>query len=83
LGGVYACQDELEVAINHHKKSVEINPDYAEGYNNLGIAFQKLGLFEEAIKNYKKGNDFYMIGGMGHSTMVTLGVSLFSNNPLN
>ena len=24
LGGVYAGQDELEVAINHHKKSVEI-----------------------------------------------------------
>ena len=54
LGGVYADQDELEVAINHHKKSIEINPDYAEGYNNLGIAFQKLGLFEEAVKNFKK-----------------------------
>jgi predicted O-linked N-acetylglucosamine transferase (SPINDLY family) len=54
LGAVCAGQDELEVAINHHKKSVEINPDYAEGYNNLGIAFQKLGLFEEAVKNYKK-----------------------------
>jgi predicted O-linked N-acetylglucosamine transferase (SPINDLY family) len=54
LGAVCASQDELEVAINHHKKSVEINPDYAEGYNNLGIAFQKLGLFEEAVKNYKK-----------------------------
>ena len=54
LGAVCAAQDELEVAINHHKKSVEINPDYAEGYNNLGIAFQKLGLFEEAVKNYKK-----------------------------
>jgi len=54
LGAVCAGQDELKVAINHHKKSVEINPDYAEGYNNLGIAFQKLGLFEEAVKNYKK-----------------------------
>ena len=54
LGAVCAGQDELEVAVNHHKKSVEINPDYAEGYNNLGIAFQKLGLFEEAVKNYKK-----------------------------
>ena len=54
LGAVCAAQDKLEVAINHHKKSVEINPDYAEGYNNLGIAFQKLGLFEEAVKNFKK-----------------------------
>jgi predicted O-linked N-acetylglucosamine transferase (SPINDLY family) len=54
LGAVCAGQDELEVAINYHKKSVKINPDYAEGYNNLGIAFQKLGLFEEAVKNYKQ-----------------------------
>jgi len=54
LGAVFADRGELEVAINHHKKSVEINPNYAEGYNNLGIAFQKLGLFEEAVKNYKK-----------------------------
>jgi len=54
LGAVYVGQDQLEVAINHHKKSIEINPDYAEGYNNLGIVFQKLALFEEAIKNYKK-----------------------------
>jgi predicted O-linked N-acetylglucosamine transferase (SPINDLY family) len=54
LGAVCSGQDELEVAIKHHKKSVEINPDYAEGYNNLGIAFQRLGLFEEAVKNYKK-----------------------------
>ena len=54
LGAVCAAQDELEVGISHHKKSVEINPDYAEGYNNLGIAFQKLGLFEEAVKNFKK-----------------------------
>ena len=52
LGAICVGQDELEAAINHHKKSIEINPDYAEGYNNLGIAFQKLGLFEEAIKNY-------------------------------
>ena len=54
LGAVYVGQDQLEVAVNYHKKSIGINPDYAEGYNNLGIAFQKLGLFEEAIKNYKK-----------------------------
>lgn len=28
------------------------------------------------IKNKNKGKDFYMVGGMGHASMVTLGVSL-------
>jgi phosphonopyruvate decarboxylase len=31
-------------------------------------------------KNFKKGKDFYMIGGMGHSGMVSLGVSLNKKN---
>ena len=31
-------------------------------------------------KKYKNGKDFYMIGGMGHSSMVSLGYSLNSKN---
>lgn len=33
-------------------------------------------------KNYnlKKGRDFYMVGGMGHASMVSLGASLFTKN---
>ncbi len=27
-------------------------------------------------KNYKKGRDFYMVGGMGHASMIALGISL-------
>ena len=80
LGAVCAGQDELEVAINHHKKSVEINPDYAEGYNNLGIAFQKLGLFEEAVKNYKKTLKLKPDFSLAYNN---LGVVLKSLNKLN
>jgi phosphonopyruvate decarboxylase len=31
-------------------------------------------------KKYKNGKDFYMVGGMGHSSMVSLGYSLNSKN---
>ena len=31
-------------------------------------------------KKYKKGKDFYMVGGMGHSSMMSLGYSLSSKN---
>ena len=30
-------------------------------------------------KKYKKGKDFYMVGGMGHASMVSLGYSLSNN----
>ena len=31
-------------------------------------------------KQYKNGKDFYMVGGMGHSSMIALGYSLSSKN---
>ena len=31
-------------------------------------------------KKYKNGKDLYMVGGMGHASMMTLGYSLSSNN---
>jgi len=31
-------------------------------------------------KKYKNGKDFYMVGGMGHSSMISLGYSLSSKN---
>ena len=31
-------------------------------------------------KNLKNGKDFYMVGGMGHSLMVSLGLSMNKNN---
>jgi phosphonopyruvate decarboxylase len=31
-------------------------------------------------KKYKNGKDFYMVGGMGHSSMISLGYSLRSKN---
>ena len=38
-------------------------------------------LYQIRLKyNLKKGKDFYMVGGMGHSSMVALGASLQINN---
>ena len=34
------------------------------------------------IRKLKKGKDFYMVGGMGHSSMVALGLSLSTKNPI-
>ena len=32
------------------------------------------------IENFKKGKDFYMVGGMGHANSVATGISLNNNN---
>ena len=52
FGAVLANQKNFDKAVINYNKSIEINPDYAEGHNNLGIAFYKFGKFNEAIESY-------------------------------
>jgi len=54
LGAILTDQKKLNEAIIKYKKSIEINPDYAEGYNNLGSVLYKLKKFDESIEAYKK-----------------------------
>ena len=54
FGAVLGNQKNFDKAVINYKKSIEINPDYAEGHNNLGSALYKLGKFNEAIDSYQR-----------------------------
>ena len=45
---------KYEESIEKYKKATELKPDYAEAYNNWGVALGKLGRYEEAIEKSKK-----------------------------
>lgn len=45
--------NDYDKAIEAYKKLVEIYPDDAEVYYNLGVAYENKSSFEEAINNYK------------------------------
>ncbi len=45
---------EHEEAMKDYDKAIELNPQYAEAYNNRGIAKAELGRNEEAMKDYDK-----------------------------
>ena len=49
LGAILSGQNKMEQAISNYKKSIKINPNYAEGYNNLGSELHKLKKVE--LKN--------------------------------
>lgn len=53
-GAVYANKNQLDLAIVSYKKAININSNYAQAYNNLGIALYKLNRNDEAIDHYKK-----------------------------
>ena len=46
--------NRFEEAEEYCKKAIELKPDFAEAYNNLGLTFQKLTRLNEAEINYKK-----------------------------
>ena len=54
FGAILVDKKKFNQALVNYKKSLEINPDYAEGYNNLGIAFYKLERFDESINSYQR-----------------------------
>ncbi len=47
--------------------------------STTGFASRELNQIRKE-KNLKKGNDFYMVGGMGHTSMVALSTAMNTNN---
>ena len=45
FGAILAHKKNLNEAANNYRKSIKINPEYAEGYNNLGTVLHKLHKF--------------------------------------
>jgi Flp pilus assembly protein TadD len=53
--GIVAAQKDLwKEALYRWKRAVELDPTYAAAHNNLAIAFEHAGNFEEARKAYEK-----------------------------
>ena len=54
LGIAYYNLEKFEVAINFYDRSITINPNYVDPYNNKALALKKIGNSNEAITQYKK-----------------------------
>ena len=46
--------EEIEIEIEDAKEEVRKNPDDAKAHNGLGIAYDELGKYKEAIESYKQ-----------------------------
>ena len=54
LGLALAGRGQVDEAIAHYRKALEIKPDDVEAHTNLGNALAGSGQFEEAIAHYRK-----------------------------
>lgn len=53
MANVYKTMGKLPLAKESHLKSIEINPNYAYPYNNLGNIYNDERNYDEAIKCFK------------------------------
>jgi tetratricopeptide (TPR) repeat protein len=52
--GVWASQNNLwDEAIFRWRKALQADPNSAAAHNNLGVAYEKKSLFQEALKEYE------------------------------
>jgi tetratricopeptide (TPR) repeat protein len=54
LGNVLLEKGRLDEAIMHHRKGVELDPDYADGHYNLGSSLLRKGEIGESITEYER-----------------------------
>ena len=56
--GISVARVELwQEAIYRWKRASEIDPSYAAAWNNLGIAYEREGMFDEALEAYETALD--------------------------
>ena len=54
FGLICQSQNNLEGAIQHYTKALELKPNFPQAYNNRGLAYDDKGDFGPAIKDYTK-----------------------------
>jgi protein O-mannosyl-transferase len=54
LGNALMKKGQLDYAVVHFRKALEIYPDYPEANNNLGYVLMKMGLLDEAVVHFRK-----------------------------
>jgi type IV pilus biogenesis/stability protein PilW len=57
LGIQFYSQRDFSKAIQSYQKVIELDPTYAEAYNNLGIVYQMIGDFDRAFWAYQKSTE--------------------------
>ena len=54
LGMLAYDRGDMDGAVQHYRRAVEIRPLYDEGFNNLGNALAREGKIDEAIEQYRR-----------------------------
>lgn len=76
LGSLYYMQNKLYLAAWEFEYAAKLMPDLAEPLNNLGLVYERVGKYEQAISYYsmalsREANDPEVMGNLVRSRMLT------------
>lgn len=54
MGRIYGEQNRWQEAISEHQKALELNPENARNWTNLGVAYRRTAQYEKAASCYDK-----------------------------
>ena len=54
LGAAHKKLGEVELASEAFKRVTELSPNYADGFNNLGVMLKDQGEFDKALEAFEK-----------------------------
>ena len=54
MGDLMIAQDRVDEAVQHYGRGVELDPKFAGGFNNLGVALARQGRPADAIVRYQQ-----------------------------
>ncbi len=69
LGLALATRGQMDEAITHHRKALEINPGLSNAHNNLGAALARRGRFDEAIVHLQKALEIKPDSAEAHNNL--------------
>jgi len=72
LGAALQEAGDLDEAIEHYQRAIEILPVYAEAHLNLGEALQARGKVQSAIEHYQLGLDLKPENAEAHNNFASL-----------
>jgi tetratricopeptide (TPR) repeat protein len=66
LGNILLDKGQVDKAITHYQKALEIRPGYADAHNNLGNALLQKGRVDEAIAHLQKALEILPDDALAH-----------------